>query len=64
MYYIGLLAKTLGLALEFFPKVTVLQMVLQIVLFYLGLFKTLKGKAQFIAPFFAPEKLQFLWIPS
>ena len=39
-------------------------MVLQIVLFYLGLFKTLKGKAQFIAPFFAPEKLQFLWIPS
>ena len=65
MYYsVCLLAKTLGLALQFFPKATVLQMVLQIVLFYSGLFKTIKGKAQFIAPFFAPEKLQFLWIPS
>ena len=65
MYYnVCLLAKTLGLALQFFPKATVLQMVLQIVLFYSGLFKTIKGKAQFMAPFFAPEKRQFLWIPS
>ena len=61
MYYnVCLLAKTLGLALPFFPKVAVLQMVLQIVLFYLVLFKTIKGKAQFIASFSAPEKLQFL----